>query len=101
MIRIYLGGLHLMAIFPLISRFADSKRESLVRAYVLSAKILVMIALPIAAGTTFIARELVLVLAGEGFLPSSMYALQLLVWYMPVGFVNSVTHYVLIAVNQQ
>jgi len=24
-----------------------------------------------------------------------------LIWYMPVGFINSVTHYVLIAINQQ
>jgi O-antigen/teichoic acid export membrane protein len=30
-----------------------------------------------------------------------MVALQLLIWYMPVGFINSVTHYVLIAINQQ
>ena len=90
-----------MAIFPLISRFAESKRESLVRAYTLSIKLLLMVALPIAVGTTFIARELILILAGPDYLPQSATALQLLVWYMPVGFVNSVTQYVLIAINQQ
>jgi O-antigen/teichoic acid export membrane protein len=89
-----------LAIFPLISRFAESQRDSLVRAYVLSVKILVMIALPIAVGTTFIAQELILILAGPEFLPSVL-ALQLLIWYTPVGFINSVTHYVLIAINQQ
>jgi len=90
-----------MAIFPLISRFAESQRDSLVRAYVLSVKLLLMLALPIAVGTTFIARELVLILAGPAYLPQSMVALQLLIWYMPVGFINSVTHYVLIAIDQQ
>jgi O-antigen/teichoic acid export membrane protein len=90
-----------MAIFPLISRFAESSRDSLTRAYVLSVKLLVMIALPIAVGTTFIARELILILAGPEYLPHSMIALQLLIWYMPIGFINSVTHYVLIAINQQ
>nr|MBC7244858.1 oligosaccharide flippase family protein [Chloroflexota bacterium] len=90
-----------LAIFPLISRFAESSRESLVRAYILSVKLLVMVALPIAVGTTFIARELMLVLAGADYLPHSMIALQFLIWYMPVGFINSVTHYVLIAINQQ
>jgi len=90
-----------MAIFPLISRFAESQRDSLVRAYILSVKLLVMIALPIAVGTTFIARELILILAGPGYLPQSMIALQLLIWYMPIGFINSVTQYVLIAINQQ
>jgi O-antigen/teichoic acid export membrane protein len=90
-----------MAIFPLISRFAESSRESLTRAYILSVKLLVMIALPIAVGTTFIARELILILAGAEYLPHSMIALQFLIWYMPIGFINSVTHYVLIAINQQ
>jgi O-antigen/teichoic acid export membrane protein len=90
-----------MAIFPLISRFAESQRDSLVRAYVLSVKLLVMVALPIAVGTTFVARELVLILAGPDYLPQSMIALQLLIWYTPVGFINSVTQYVLIAVDQQ
>lgn len=90
-----------LAIFPLISRFAESSRESLIRAYILSVKILIMIALPIAVGITFIARELILVLAGPEYLPHSMVALQFLIWYMPVGFINSITHYVLIAINQQ
>jgi len=90
-----------LAIFPLISRLAQSQRDSLRRAYILSVKLLVMTALPIAVGTTFIARELILVLAGQEFLPQSMIALQILIWYMPIGFINSVTHYVLIAIDQQ
>jgi O-antigen/teichoic acid export membrane protein len=90
-----------MAIFPVISRFAESKRDSLVRAYILSVKMLVMVALPVAVGTTFIAKELILVLAGSAYLPQSGIALQLLIWYMPIGFINSVTQYVLIAIQQQ
>ncbi len=90
-----------MAIFPLISRMAESSHESLKRAYILSVKLLTMVALPIAVGTTFLARELILVLAGSTYLPHSAVALQLLIWYMPIGFINSVTHYVLIALNQQ
>jgi len=90
-----------LAIFPLISRFAESQRDSLVRAYILSIKLLLMIALPVAVGTTFIARELILILAGPDFLPQSMISLQLLIWYMPIGFINSVTQYVLIAIDQQ
>lgn len=90
-----------LAVFPLISRFAESSRESLIRAYILSVKLLIMVALPIVVGTTFAAHELILVLAGAEYLPHSMIALQFLIWYMPVGFINSVTHYVLIAINQQ
>ncbi|HNR95997.1 MAG TPA: oligosaccharide flippase family protein [Anaerolineae bacterium] len=90
-----------MAIFPLISRMAESSHESLKRAYILSVKLLILVALPVAVGTTFLARDLILVLAGAEYLPQSMIALQLLIWYMPIGFINSVTHYVLIAINQQ
>lgn len=90
-----------MAIFPLISRMAESSHDSLKRAYILSVKLLILVALPIAVGTTFLARDLILILAGAQYLPQSMIALQLLVWYMPIGYINSVTHYVLIAINQQ
>ena len=90
-----------LAIFPLMSRLAETQRDALVRAYVLSVKLLVMISVPIAVGTTFVARELILLLAGADYLPHSMIALQILIWYVVIGFVNSVTQYVLIAINQQ
>jgi O-antigen/teichoic acid export membrane protein len=103
----YLNGLNIIpayftqAIFPLMSRYAASARDSLMRAYVLSLRLLLLIAMPIAVGTPFIARELILLLAGAKFLPDSMIALQLIIWFLPFSFVNSVTQYVLIAIDQQ
>ena len=53
----YIDGLNIIpayftqAIFPLMSRYADSARDSLMRAYVLSLRLLLIIALPIAVGT--------------------------------------------------
>ena len=90
-----------LAIFPLMSRFASDSRESLIRAYLLSLRLLLMLAIPIAMGTPFIARELILFLAGERFVPDSMIVLQLLIWFLPFSFINQVTQYVLIAINQQ
>ncbi len=90
-----------LAIFPLMSRFAATSRESLIRAYKLSLRLLLMLAIPIAVGTPFVAYELILFLAGESFLPDSMIVLQLLIWFLPFSFVNQVTQYVLIAINQQ
>jgi O-antigen/teichoic acid export membrane protein len=103
----YIDGLNIIpayftqAIFPLMSRYADSARDSLLRAYVLSLRLLLIVALPIAAGTPFIARGLILVLGGGDYLPDSMIALQLLIGFLPFSFVNSVTQYVLIAIDQQ
>jgi O-antigen/teichoic acid export membrane protein len=90
-----------LAIFPLMSRYAHTARDSLVRAYILSLRLLLIIALPVAVGTPFIARELILILGGRQYLPGSMIALQLLIWFLPFSFVNQITHYVLIAIDQQ
>ncbi|MGC9333959.1 MAG: polysaccharide biosynthesis C-terminal domain-containing protein, partial [Anaerolineae bacterium] len=89
------------AIFPLMSRYAASSRDSLLRAYKLSLRLLLIVALPIAVGTPFIANGLILVLGGADYLPDSRIALQLLIGFLPLSFVNSVTQYVLIAIDQQ
>jgi O-antigen/teichoic acid export membrane protein len=90
-----------LAIFPLMSRYAQTARDSLARAYILSLRLLLMIALPVAVGTPFVARELILILGGSEYLPDSMIALQLLIWFLPFSFINQVTQYVLIAIDQQ
>ncbi|MCB0178237.1 MAG: oligosaccharide flippase family protein [Anaerolineae bacterium] len=90
-----------LAIFPLMSRFAADSRESLVRAYILSLRLLLLLAIPIAVGTPFVAEELILFLAGPSFVPDSVIVLQLLIWFLPFSFINQVTQYVLIAINQQ
>jgi O-antigen/teichoic acid export membrane protein len=71
------------------------------RAYVLSLRLLLMVALPIAFGTPFVAEGLIMVLGGAEYLPDSVIALKLIIWFLPFSFVNSVTQYVLIAIDQQ
>ena len=103
----YIDGLNIvpayftMALFPLMSRYAESSRENLVRTYVLSVRLLLIVSLPLAVAITFSARELILILGGAEYLPHSMIALQLLIWSIPIGFINSVTQYALIAIDQQ
>ncbi len=90
-----------LAIFPLMSRYAKDSHESLIRAYQLAIRLLVMVALPIAILVTLLATPLIRILGGAAFLPDSALALTLLIWSIPVGFVNSVTQYALISVGQQ
>ncbi len=103
----YIDGINIipqyftLALFPLMSRFAADSRESLVRAYILSLRLLLLLAIPLAVGTPFVAQELIFFLAGERYLPDSMIALQLLIWFLPFSFINQVTQYVLIAIHQQ
>ena len=71
------------------------------RAYILALRLLLMISIPVAVVTPFIARELILILGGGAYLPDSMIALQLLIFFFPFSCINQVTQYVLIAIDQQ
>ena len=103
----YLDGLNVipayftLAIFPLMSRLAHDSQESLLRAYRLALRLLLLIALPVVVFVLFTAEQLIEILGGAQYLPGSAIALRLLILSVPIGFVNSVTQYVLIAVNQQ
>jgi O-antigen/teichoic acid export membrane protein len=127
----YLDGLNIipsvstMAIFPLMSRFARAASQtgsntgsnSLLRSYILSLRLLTLISLPVAMAVTFLARPLVHIVGGAEYLdvPGTFdifgrqiayvggadLAFQVIIWSIPIGFANSVTQYVLIAVNQQ
>jgi O-antigen/teichoic acid export membrane protein len=103
----YLDGLNIipsyftMAIFPLMSRYAYAGGESLVKAYRLAVQLLVIVALPIAVFMCFAASPLVQLAGGTAYLPDGATALSIMIWSIPIGFVNSVTQYALIAVNQQ
>ncbi len=90
-----------MALFPVISRQARDDRDALVRFYRLGTKILVLLVLPIALLTTVLGREMVLILGGPEYLPGAMIALRLMAWSMPIGWINSITQYVLIALDEQ
>lgn len=119
----YLDGLNIvpsvftLAVFPLMSRYARQASDSLLRAYVLSLRLLVIVSLPLALTISALAEPLVWLVGGAEYLniASSVWifgreihytggsdlALRVIIWSIPIGFVNSVTQYVLIAVNQQ
>lgn len=103
----YLDGLNVipsyftLAVFPLMSRYAQTQGDALARAYRVAAQLLFILALPIAVAFTFLATPLIRILGGAAYLPDSALALQIMIWSIPIGWVNSVTQYVLISVNQQ
>ncbi len=89
------------AVFPIVSRQARENRSAFLRSYRLGIKLLFALALPIAVITTLFARELVLVLGDKAYLPHSRIALQIMIWSIPIGWMNSLTNYELIALDQQ
>ncbi len=90
-----------MALFPVVSRQAQGDRAGMVRFYRLGAKMLFVIALPLAIISTILAREMVLLLGGTAYIPGSVRSLQIMVWLMPISWINGITQYVLIALDKQ
>ncbi len=90
-----------MALLPVMSRQAQEDRDALKRTYVLAIKLLTAVSLPTAVLFTFLAEDLTWLLGGAEFLPDSAIATQLMIWSIPFGWVNSLTQYVLIALDLQ
>lgn len=90
-----------MALLPVMARQAYEDRDGLRRNYTLAVKLLVIGALPLAVITTFIAEPLVRILGGAEYLPAGGIALQIMIWSIPIGWINSVTNYVIVALDRQ
>lgn len=87
------------AIFPLFARQAVGDRAALRRGYTYTVRLLVLLALPIAALIS-IAREPLVWLYVPERVALAAPALAILIWYLPLSYVNGVTQYVLIALDR-
>ncbi|NOZ71604.1 MAG: oligosaccharide flippase family protein, partial [Chloroflexi bacterium] len=103
----YIDGLNVipayftLAVFPVMSRFAANEPDALKRTHWLALRLLTIMAIPISVFVFFMARPLILLLGGDEYVPGAVLPLKLLILSIPIGFMNSVTHYVLIAIGQQ
>ena len=87
------------ALFPIISRQVQSSLADARRTFRMSVKILVLIALPLAAVVTLLADIMIGALGGQEFLPDGAIALRLVIWSIPIGWINSVTNYMIISLG--
>ncbi len=88
-----------LALFPIITREIQQSPESARRMYGMAIKIMYLLALPVAAVTWYLAVPLVRIVGGPEFLPHGAIALQIVIWSIPIGWMNSVTNYVLIGLG--
>jgi O-antigen/teichoic acid export membrane protein len=89
------------AMLPVMSRQAHADRAGFKQTYALAIKLLLIAALPTAVFFTFMANTLTGLLGGSDFLPDGAIALQFMIWSIPIGWMNSLTQYVLIALDLQ
>jgi O-antigen/teichoic acid export membrane protein len=85
-----------LALFPRLSKTAD-----LTSAYRLALRVLLQIALPLAAAIAILSEPIVGLVGGRDYLPDSAVALTILICYLPLSYVNGLTQYILIAAGKQ
>jgi O-antigen/teichoic acid export membrane protein len=88
-----------LALFPIITREIQTSPDSARRMYGMAIKIMYLLSLPVAAVTWYLAVPLVRIVGGPEFLPHGAIALQVVIWSIPIGWMNSVTNYVLIGLG--
>mgnify|MGYP000108938128 CR=1 FL=1 len=90
----------LTSMFPIMSASFKSSKERLIRIYRLCVRYLFIIILPIAIGTTLLADKIIFLIYGAEFAGSAT-ALQILIWALIFGSINSVLLNLLISMDKQ
>lgn len=88
------------AVFPIMSRFHTSSKESLRFIYEKSFKYMLTLAMPIGVGTTLLASKMILLIFGAEY-TNSIIALQLLIWSMGLMIVYGTFAQLFNSVNKQ
>lgn len=89
-----------LAIFPSLSRSAEFSKDIFAFSWEKSIKYLLLIGVPITAGTTVLAEKIIILFYSSSFEQSAI-ALQIIIWALPWIFINSINMYVLYAAGKQ
>jgi O-antigen/teichoic acid export membrane protein len=89
------------ALLPVMSRQATADLAALRRTYTFGVKLMFALAMPTAVGFTLLAVPLTEFIGGQQYLPEGAGALTLMIWSIPIGWMNSLTQYALVALDMQ
>lgn len=90
----------MVSMYPLMSEYFVSSREKLIKAYERSLKYLLIMALPIAVGTSMLADKIVMLIYGVEY-AESVVALRILIWAVLFIFFGYLFEQLLISMNKQ
>ena len=90
----------MVSVFPLMSQYFKTSEQSLVKAYTLSFKYMLMLIIPIAVGTTLLSRPIISLFYGTMFMPSAP-ALSILIWSEIFIFYGVIHYEILISTDKQ
>jgi len=92
--------LFMNALFPLMSSYYVSSKDSLKVAYEKSFKYLFILGLPLAVGITLLANRIILLFYGQQFYPSII-ALRILAWDVLLIFLYMCSAFILVSIDKQ
>ena len=92
--------LFMNALFPLMSSYFVSSKDSLKVVYEKSFKYLFILGLPLAVGITLLADKIILLLYGQQF-SNSIIALQILAWDALLIFLYMCSAFILVSIDKQ
>jgi len=99
MVFLFLPGVFSTAIFPVFSNFFVSSEDSLKYTYKKSFKYLTILSLPIAVGVSLLSPQIIHFIYPK-FIPS-IEILQILIWSIPITFLNYIFGTIIPAMNRQ
>jgi O-antigen/teichoic acid export membrane protein len=93
-------GVFISALYPVMSRYFVSSKDSLKILTVLSSKYMAIIGFPVAMGCFVLADRFIALFYADQFSASIM-AFQILAFFIPLRFVSSITGTLLTSINRQ
>lgn len=90
-----------LALFPALSRIAPTDRAALQGIFNKALQFMLVLAVGGAVCFSWYATSFIWVIGGDKFLPHGATALAILIWFLPLSYVNAITQYVLIALDEQ
>ncbi len=97
---LFLPSVYVMAIFPVLSRLYVDSKKTLQFSYERSFKYMAILGLPIAVGTTLLSNPIILLIYKSTFY-QSIIALQILIWTIPLLFVDNILGVCITSINRQ
>jgi len=87
LVLLVIPSIYFTTLYPVMSRFFKSSKESLKLTFERSFKYMTMIAFPIGVGTTLLADRIIMLIFGPEYMPASR-ALRILVWSVVCIFMS-------------
>lgn len=96
----FVPSIFFSSVFPAMSNFYKKSNESLKFTFERSIRYMAILGVPIAAGITILADKIILLIYGAAYIPAII-AIQILVWSVPLIFIDSAYAYLFSSINRQ